>query len=72
MKFIKICMILLMLGTAAQSKSNMDEEVSINFKDLSISEFVDLMSKILKKNILFNEYISHLYQRKVFLRKTWI
>lgn len=55
MKFIKICMILLMLGTAAHSKNNMDEEVSINFKDLSINEFVDLMSKVLKKNILLTQ-----------------
>lgn len=55
MKFIKICMILLMLGTAAYSKTSMDEEVSINFKDLNIEEFVDLMSKILKKNILLTQ-----------------
>ncbi len=44
-----------MLGTAAYSKPNTDEEVSINFKDLSINEFVDLMSKILKKNILLTQ-----------------
>lgn len=55
MKFIKIGMILLMLAAAAHSKTNMDDEVSINFKDLSVNEFVDLMSKILKKNILLTQ-----------------
>ena len=55
MKFIKICLIILMLGTSLHAKVNKDEEVSINFKDLSITEFVDLMSKILKKNILLTQ-----------------
>lgn len=53
--YLKVCLIILMLGTAAYAKPNMDEEVSINFKDLSITEFVDLMSKILKKNILLTQ-----------------
>ena len=55
MKFIKICLIILMLGTTLTAKVNKDEEVNINFKDLSITEFVDLMSKILKKNILLTQ-----------------
>jgi len=55
MKFIKICLIILMLGSTLYAKVNQDEEVSINFKDLSINEFVDLMSKILKKNILLTQ-----------------
>jgi len=55
MKFIKICLIILMLGTTLTAKVDKNEEVNINFKDLSISEFVDLMSKILKKNILLTQ-----------------
>ena len=55
MKFIKIALIIAMLGMSLQAKVNKDEEVSINFKDLSITEFVDLMSKILKKNILLTQ-----------------
>jgi len=59
MKFIKLCLIVLLLGSSVYakpaSKSSADEEVSINFKDLSINEFVDLMSKILKKNILLTQ-----------------
>ncbi len=55
MKFIKICLIILMLGSSLYAKSTKDEEVSINFKDLNINEFVDLMSKILKKNILLTQ-----------------
>ncbi len=53
--YLKVYLIILMLGTGAYAKPNMDEEVSINFKDLSITEFVDLMSKILKKNILLTQ-----------------
>ena len=53
--WFKISLIVLMLGTTGYAKTNMDEEVSINFKDLSITEFVDLMSKILKKNILLTQ-----------------
>jgi len=52
-------MIILLLGSSVYAKpavkSSADEEVSINFKDLSINEFVDLMSKILKKNILLTQ-----------------
>ena len=59
MKFIKLCLIVLLLGSSVYArsavKSTADEEVSINFKDLSINEFVDLMSKILKKNILLTQ-----------------
>jgi len=55
MKFIKICLVLLMLGSTLSAKVDNNEEVSINFKDLSINEFVDLMSKILKKNILLTQ-----------------
>ncbi|PHR54595.1 MAG: hypothetical protein COA44_12600 [Arcobacter sp.] len=55
MKFIKICLVLLILGSTLNAKIDNDEEVSINFKDLSINEFVDLMSKILKKNILLTQ-----------------
>ena len=55
MKFIKICLIILMLGSTLYAKVDNNEEVSINFKDLSINEFVDLMSKILKKNILLTQ-----------------
>lgn len=47
-----------MLGATLSAKINKDEEVSINFKDLSIGEFVDLMSKILKKNILLTQPLS--------------
>ncbi len=55
MKFIKICLIIMMLGSSLYAKSTKDEEVSINFKDLTINEFVDLMSKVLKKNILLTQ-----------------
>jgi len=55
MKFIKIALIILMLGSTLYAKVDKNEEVSINFKDLSINEFVDLMSKILKKNILLTQ-----------------
>ena len=55
MKFIKICLVLLLLGSTLHAKIDNNEEVSINFKDLSINEFVDLMSKILKKNILLTQ-----------------
>ncbi|HIC43752.1 MAG TPA: hypothetical protein EYO73_05550, partial [Sulfurimonas sp.] len=41
--------------TTLNAKIDKNEEVSINFKDLSINEFVDLMSKILKKNILLTQ-----------------
>jgi len=44
-----------MLGSTLYAKVDNNEEVSINFKDLSINEFVDLMSKILKKNILLTQ-----------------
>ncbi len=63
MKFIKICLLVLILGSLstgvyAKASSTADDEVSINFKDLSINEFVDLMSKILKKNILLTQPLS--------------
>ena len=44
-----------MLTSAGYAKVEKDEEVAINFKDLNINEFVDLMSKILKKNILMTQ-----------------
>jgi len=55
MKFFKIGLILLMLAMSIHAAVDKDEEVQINFKDLSINEFVDLMSKILKKNILLTQ-----------------
>ena len=58
MRFIKIGLIILMLGTTLSAKVDKNEEVSINFKDLTINEFVDLMSKILKKNILLTQPLS--------------
>ena len=55
MKFFNLCLILIMLASAGYAKVEKDEEVAINFKDLNINEFVDLMSKILKKNILMTQ-----------------
>ena len=51
----KTGLVVLMLAASVQAKVDKNEEVSINFKDLSINEFVDLMSKILKKNILLTQ-----------------
>lgn len=51
----KVCLILIMLASAGYAKVDKDEEVAINFKDLGITEFVDLMSKILNKNILMTQ-----------------
>ena len=48
----------MMLGATLSAKIDKNEEVSINFKDLNINEFVDLMSKILKKNILLTQPIA--------------
>lgn len=58
MKFFNLCLILIMLASAGYAKVDKDEEVAINFKDLSITEFVDLMSKILNKNILMTQPLS--------------
>ncbi|MBE0499668.1 MAG: hypothetical protein IBX43_10620, partial [Campylobacterales bacterium] len=55
MACFKVCLMLIMLASAGYAKADKDEEVAINFKDLGITEFVDLMSKILNKNILMTQ-----------------
>ena len=39
------------------SKANTDDKININFKDLKISDFIMITSKIINKNILFTDKI---------------
>ena len=54
MKSIKILLTVVWLGVAlcAAPPSSQDEKVNINFRNLSVEKFVEMISKITKKNIL--------------------
>jgi len=54
MKFIKT----LLLSTLLVLSLNAREQVNVNFSDLQIEDFVKLISKVTKKNILINNKIS--------------
>ncbi len=53
MKFVKLLLLILILGWPLQAK-----KISINFSNLEISQFVKMVSKITKKNILITVPIS--------------
>lgn len=56
MKFIKILLVISIITNIANATSN--DKVDINFRNLAIGDFVQMISKITKKNILIDTDIS--------------